>query len=91
MVSKLIYRKSDVWTNISISLLSLLIYNPFCIGNISLILSYVGTIGILTYSINFKQTNKIKRLVKELYPRRWRLNCQDQYQMKIKIIGSLNL
>lgn len=63
LFSKLIYRKSDVWTNISISLLSLLIYNPFCIGNISLILSYVGTIGILTYSINFKQTNKIKDMI----------------------------
>ena len=63
LFSKLIYRKSDVWTNISISLLSMLIYNPFCIGNISLILSYVGTIGILTYSINFKQTNKIKDMI----------------------------
>ena len=63
LFSKLIYRKSDVWTNISISLLSLLIYNPFYIGNISLILSYVGTIGILTYSINFKQTNKIKDMI----------------------------
>ena len=60
LFSKLIYRKSDVWTNISISLLCLLIYNPFFIENISFMLSYVGTIGILTYSINFKQTNKIK-------------------------------
>ena len=63
LFSKLIYRKSDVWTNISISLLSLLIYNPFCIGNISLILSYVGTIGILTYSINFKQSIRFLDMV----------------------------
>lgn len=63
LLSKLIYRKSDVWTNISISLLSLLIYNPFSIGNISLMLSYVGTIGILSYSINFKQNNRIINMV----------------------------
>lgn len=63
LFSKLIYRKSDVWTNISISLLILLIHNPFFIQNISLMLSYIGTIGILTYSMNFKQYNKIKDMI----------------------------
>ena len=59
IVSKLIYTRSDVWTNLSISLLVLLISNPFCIENISLTLSYIGTIGILIYSINFKFKNKV--------------------------------
>ncbi len=63
LFSKIIYRKSDVWTNISISLLILLIYNPFFIKNISLMLSYVGTIGILTYLVNFKQNNRIKDMI----------------------------
>ena len=63
LLSKIIYRKNDVWTSISISLLCLLIYNPFCIGNISLMLSYVGTIGILSYTINFKHNNRIINMV----------------------------
>ncbi len=38
--SKLIYRKNDIWTSISLSLLIMLIYNPFLILNIGLQLSY---------------------------------------------------
>ena len=63
ILAKLIHRKSDVWTNISLSLLILLIYNPFLIQNTGLILSYVGTIGIIIYSKKFKIKNKISSLV----------------------------
>ncbi len=56
--SSLIYRKSDVWNSMAISLLSILIYNPFLILQVGLQLSYLGTIGILLfYPIILKQLN----------------------------------
>ena len=57
--SKLIYRKNDIWTSISLSLLIMLIYNPFLIKNTGLLLSYMGTIGIIIYAKYFKIKNKI--------------------------------
>lgn len=56
--SHLFYRKSDIWNSIAISLLSILIYNPFLILHIGLQLSYLGTIGIiLFYPIILEQLN----------------------------------
>ena len=52
LISKLIYRKNDIWTSISLSLLILLIYNPFLILNVGLQLSYLGTIGIVCFNKN---------------------------------------
>lgn len=52
LFSKLIFRKNDIWTSISLSLLILLVYNPFLITNVSLQLSYLGTIGIICFSKN---------------------------------------
>ena len=57
--SKLLYRKSDVWTNLFLSLLVILIYNPFSIKSIGLLLSYTATFGIIFYSKNIKIKNKI--------------------------------
>lgn len=48
--SGIVYRKNDVWTSISFSLLLILIYNPFLILNIGLKLSYTGTISIILYN-----------------------------------------
>ena len=50
MGAGLFYRKNDIWTSISISLLIMLIYNPFLITNIGLQLSYLGTLGILIFN-----------------------------------------
>ena len=61
--SKVLYRKSDVWTNLSVSLLIMLIYNPFIIDNSGLLLSFVATIGILTYMKKFNFKNKIYNLI----------------------------
>ena len=61
--SKIIYKKSDIYTNISISLLMLLIYNPFLILNSGLVLSYLGTIGIIIYSKIFTSKSKICNLI----------------------------
>ena len=46
----IIYRKNDIWNTISISLLVILIYNPFLILNVGLQLSYIGTISIILFS-----------------------------------------
>ena len=52
LVSKLVYRKNDIWTSISLSLLILLLYNPFLITNISLQFTYIATIGIILLQKN---------------------------------------
>ena len=58
--ANLIYRKPDIWTSISISLLVILIFNPFAINEIGLQLSYLGTIGIILYNKNVESfLNKV--------------------------------
>lgn len=72
MGAGLFYRKNDIWTSISISLIIILIYNPFLITNVGLQLSYLGTIGIILFNktilkilknIKFKKEYKINRKV----------------------------
>lgn len=61
--SKILHRKNDIWTSISISLLILLIYNPFLICNISVQFTYIATIGIILMQRNilyFFKNIKIK-------------------------------
>ena len=60
LLSKLIYRKNDIYTSISISLLLILIYNPFLIQNLGLQLSYGGVLGIVLFN---KSVQKILRKV----------------------------
>ena len=57
-----IYRKNDVWNSIGISLLGILIYNPFLIYNVGLQLSYMGTIGILLFN-KVQVEGKIKEIL----------------------------
>ena len=45
----IVHRKSDVWNSIAISLLGILLYNPFLILNVGLQLSYLGTISIILF------------------------------------------
>ncbi len=63
--SKLVYRKSDTLTNIALSALILLIYNPYNILNLGFQLSFLGTLGIVLFnpkvSKAFKNT-KLKRI-----------------------------
>lgn len=55
IVSKLTYNKNDTWTSISISLLIILIYNPYLITSAGVILSYGGTIGIILFQKSVSQ------------------------------------
>lgn len=62
--AKLCYRKANLTTNICISLLIILIQNPFAINDIGLKLSFMGTIGIIIFNKNI--TNLfIKLKIKE--------------------------
>ena len=47
LISKIIYRKNDIYTSMAISLWAILTYNPFLIQNIGLQLSYGGILGIV--------------------------------------------
>ena len=58
IVSQILYRKNDVWNSIALSLLCILLYNPFLIMNIGLQLSYVGTIGIILLQKNISSILK---------------------------------
>lgn len=49
LISQLIYRKNDTITSLSISLLIILIYNPFSIMDVGLILSFGATCGIIIF------------------------------------------
>lgn len=49
LLGKVIYRKVDTVNGIFLSLLIMFWYNPFLITDIGLLLSYGGTIGIITF------------------------------------------
>ena len=53
--AKIFYRKPNFENNISIALLTTLIYNPFSINEIGLQLSYLGTIGIVLFNKNIEE------------------------------------
>ena len=90
LVSKLIHRKNDIWTSISLSLLILLIYNPFLILNVGLQLSYLGTIGIVCFNKNvYNFLRKLKIQNKKI---RYRINRKFILFMdKIKEMLSVTL
>ena len=50
ILSKIFYRKSDILNTISISVLIIVIFNPFNINSVSMQLSYLGTIGVIYVS-----------------------------------------
>ena len=56
--SKILHRKNDTWTMLCLSILCLLIYNPFLINNISLIFSFLATFWIILYNKLFQKENK---------------------------------
>lgn len=55
LLSKIFYRKPDVLTSISISLILTLLSNPYSINNIGLQLSYIGTLGIVFFNKPIQQ------------------------------------
>ena len=70
LIADLLHRKSDVYNNLAISALILLIINPYTILDIGFKLSYMGTIGIVflhdKISNFIKVNNKIGKYFLEM-------------------------
>ena len=77
LLSRVFHRKSDTWSNLCLSLLIILIYNPFLIRNIGVLLSFGGTLGILVFyknilnwfvilETNYKEKNKHRKRIFKL-------------------------
>ena len=80
ILSKIFYRKNDIYTALSISLFIILIYNPFLIQSLGLLLSYGGVIGIIILNksiLSILKNIKIK-------------NKKYKYFIKPKIQNSLD-
>ena len=61
ILSKIIYRKNDIWNSGALSILCILIYNPFLIANVGLLFSYGGAIGIVIFYKTIKSVfSKVK-------------------------------
>lgn len=66
ILASITYRKSDTLTNIGLSALILLIYNPFIIYDLGFQFSYAGTMGILLFNKNiFNALKSIKNQYKK--------------------------
>lgn len=76
ILASLFYRKSDIYTNLGLSMLIILFSNPFTIYDVGLWLSYGGTLGIVLFQkifnelivINVKNSTlqKILEFIKEM-------------------------
>ena len=94
MAADIFYRKTDFITSISMSLLILLIENPFSIKNIGLLLSFGGTIGIVLYKeyifINLSKCIKNKNKIKDLILHMLSVTCAAQIMITPIIILFFN-
>ncbi len=88
--SKLIYRKNDIYTSMSISLLLILLNNPFSIQNLGLQLSYGGVIGIIIFNKSILKFLKNLKIKNKTYKYKIRPLIQ-KYTDKIKEIISVSL
>ena len=90
LFSSIIHRKKDIPTTIAISLLIILVYNPFLITSASVLFSYLGTIGIIIFSENIlKILKKIRIKSKKI---KYRINKNIlKLDLKIKSILSVSI
>lgn len=82
ILSTIVYKKNDFWNTLAFSLFLILIYNPFLIQNVGLVLSYLGTIGIVVFNKTiflFVDNIRIKN-------KKWRykINLKSKRLKKIK-------
>lgn len=87
ILSKLIYRKNDILTSISISLLLILIYNPFLIQNLGLQLSYGGVLGIILFNKNVQKILRKINIKSKFYKYKIRPKIQKYLDKIIEIIS----
>ena len=58
LISTILFKKNDIFNSISISVLIMLLENPYKILDIGLLLSYFATIGIIVFSKIRKENSK---------------------------------
>ncbi len=75
LIASLIHRRNDTINSLSLSLILILIYNPFLIMNIGLQFSYIGTIGILFFY------NNVLKFLKDIKIR----NKKWKYKISLKV------
>lgn len=63
LVSKILYKKADIYTNISISALIILLYNPYSLLDLGFQLSFGGTIGIVIFMRFIKKKQEEPKLL----------------------------
>lgn len=85
IMSNFFYRKNDIWQTLNLSLIILLINNPFSILNIGLQLSYSAIIGIITFQRLLKKY--ISNSLEKTNNRAIRKN-QKKIKYVIKMINS---
>ncbi|MDO5557061.1 MAG: DNA internalization-related competence protein ComEC/Rec2 [Clostridia bacterium] len=49
LIAGIILKRDDIKNNIAVSMIIILLYNPYCIRNLGLQLSYIGVISIMMY------------------------------------------
>jgi len=76
LIAGLIHRRNDTINSLSLSLILILIYNPFLIMNIGLQFSYIGTIGILFFY------NNVLKILKDIKIK----NKKWKYRISPKVI-----
>lgn len=62
ILAKILHRKNDFWTSLSLSLFIQMMINPYVIFDMGLILSYSGVIGIVTLYKKIYKIIKLKML-----------------------------
>lgn len=83
-----VYRKSDTITNLSFSFLLILFQNPFAIQDIGMLLSFLGTGGILIFYQNIQTTFNKKNIQNMLIDKK---KLQETLSIKIKEILAISL
>lgn len=74
ILAKIIHRKNDLITSMSMALLIILIKNPYAIWDVGMLLSFLGTIGILAYQDRKKKSSTsiiVSKKVKLLKIKEW--------------------
>lgn len=97
IIATILYRRSDIATNISVSLLIILIQNPFSIMDIGLILSFSATIGIVLFYknilnfLNKKENKEHRKSTKNKTKNRKIKDILKYFYNKIKEIISVSI
>ena len=82
LLSEVFRLRSDKWENLATSFVLICIYNPFLIESISVLLSYAGTIGIITLD------RKLLEILKSIDEKKEKKNARKK-KNKLKILAKL--